>query len=245
MVGAGRDGAHWNLTDSLIHPHCQLHQCSWSNKKLRLRLICNDTDHHSQFSPGSMRMRRMTRTVPRSPSLASISDFNWLLSFNINIRNLLQIRVLGSGIKEGILGSINPIRSGGGLNQPALFSDGYFSMKKGVWRPQISWLFLIHYELSEKQIMFFLVFHSVLGWSTRCRLIQSPPHSSNIQEPRPIRVKNIGSIEITVPSVVRHIDAVFLSIFGWLLILVSHSSVVFHWNFLSRNSRFNPFLRFD
>ena len=37
-----------------------------------------------------------------------------------------------------------------GLNQSALFSDGYFSIKKGVWRSQISWPFLIHYELSEK-----------------------------------------------------------------------------------------------
>ena len=41
---------------------------------------------------------------------------------------------------------------GGGLNQPALFLDGYFSMKKGV---------LILYELSENQKKN-LVFHSVL-----------------------------------------------------------------------------------
>ena len=43
---------------------------------------------------------------------------------------------------------------GGGLNQPALFSDGFFSMK-------ISWLFLINYELSKKQkkmFGFFTVF---------------------------------------------------------------------------------------
>ena len=45
-----------------------------------------------------------------------------------------------------------------GLNQSALFSDGYFSIKKGVWRSQISWLFLIHYELSEKQKKFFWFF---------------------------------------------------------------------------------------
>ena len=45
----------------------------------------------------------------------------------------------------------NPIRVGGGLNQPALFSNVHFSMKKGVWRSKISWLFLIHYELSENQ----------------------------------------------------------------------------------------------
>ena len=33
---------------------------------------------------------------------------------------------------------VNPIRVGGRLNQPALFSDDYFSMKKGVWRSKIS-----------------------------------------------------------------------------------------------------------
>ena len=48
------------------------------------------------------------------------------------------------------------------------------------------WLFLIQYELSEKQKK--LVFHSVFGWSRRCRLIQPTPHSSNIQKPCPIRV---------------------------------------------------------
>ena len=84
----------------------------------------------------------------------------------------------------------NPIDEGRGHNVPALFSDGYFSMKKGVWRSKISWLFLIHYELSENQKIFFLVFHSVLRWSRRCGLIQPPPPlSSNIQEPRSIRVK--------------------------------------------------------
>ena len=33
-------------------------------------------------------------------------------------------------------------------------------MKNGVWRSQILWLFLIHYELLENQKM---VVHSVLG----------------------------------------------------------------------------------
>ena len=27
-----------------------------------------------------------------------------------------------------------------------IFSDGYFSMKKGIWRYQIFWLFLIHFQ---------------------------------------------------------------------------------------------------
>ena len=60
---------------------------------------------------------------------------------------------------------------GRGLNQPTLFSNVYISMKKGFWRYQTSWLFLIHYELSENPIFF----HSVLGWSRGFGLIQSPP----------------------------------------------------------------------
>ena len=40
------------------------------------------------------------------------------------------------------------------------FLDGYFSMKKGVWRSDIFLLFLIQYKLSEikKKIVFFIVF---------------------------------------------------------------------------------------
>ena len=34
--------------------------------------------------------------------------------------------------------TFNPIGAGGGLNQPALFSNVHFSMKKGFWRSQIS-----------------------------------------------------------------------------------------------------------
>ena len=47
-----------------------------------------------------------------------------------------------------------------GRGGPALFSDGYSSMKKGVWRSKIPWLFLIHYKLSEnqKKIWFFTEF---------------------------------------------------------------------------------------
>ena len=45
--------------------------------------------------------------------------------------------------------------------------------KKGSGGPKISWLFLIHYELSENQKKI-LVFHSVLRWSRRCGLIQPP-----------------------------------------------------------------------
>ena len=82
----------------------------------------------------------------------------------------------------------NPIRLGGGLNQPALFSDGYFSMKKGVWRSKISWLFLIHYELSENQKKFFWFFTVFWGDLEGAGWFSPPPLSSNIQEPRSIRV---------------------------------------------------------
>ena len=41
---------------------------------------------------------------------------------------------------------------------PALFSDDLFSLNKGVWRSEISWLFLIHFILSENKKMFFKVF---------------------------------------------------------------------------------------
>ena len=57
-----------------------------------------------------------------------------------------------------------------GLYQPAFFSNVHFSKKKGVWRSKISWLFLIHYELSENQkkiFWFFTVFWGDLegvGW---------------------------------------------------------------------------------
>ena len=51
-------------------------------------------------------------------------------------------------------------------------------MKKGVWRSQISWLFLNHFELSENQKKWFLV-----------QADSAPLHSSNIQKLHPIRVK--------------------------------------------------------
>ena len=58
---------------------------------------------------------------------------------------------------------INPNSVGGGHIVPALFLDGYFSQKKWVWRSKISWLFLIHYELSENQKIFFWFFTVILG----------------------------------------------------------------------------------
>ena len=72
---------------------------------------------------------------------------------------------------------VNPNRAGEGLNQPALFSNGYFSMKKGVWRSKISWLFLIHYELSENQKKFFWFFTVFWGDLEGAGWFSPPPCS--------------------------------------------------------------------
>ena len=75
-----------------------------------------------------------------------------------------------------------------GLNQPALFSDGYFSMKKGVWMYKFLWLFLINYELSENQNKIFWFFTEFWGDLEAAGWFSPPPLSSNIHEPRSIRV---------------------------------------------------------
>ena len=46
---------------------------------------------------------------------------------------------------------LNPNGAGAQCNVPTLFSEGYFSMKKGTWRSEISWPFQIHYKISENQ----------------------------------------------------------------------------------------------
>ena len=51
----------------------------------------------------------------------------------------------------------------GGWLCPHFFQMVISPWKKGVWRSQILWLFLIHYELAENQKKI----HSVLGWSRR------------------------------------------------------------------------------
>ena len=50
-----------------------------------------------------------------------------------------------------------------GHNVSALFSEGYFSMKKGVLRSKISWLLLILYKLSENPKIFFWFFTVLWG----------------------------------------------------------------------------------
>ena len=59
-----------------------------------------------------------------------------------------------------------------GHTVPAVFSDGYFTMEKGVLRSEISWLFLIHYELSEIQKNVFTVF-----WGDLEGGLIHPPHT--------------------------------------------------------------------
>ena len=49
------------------------------------------------------------------------------------------------------------------------FFKKLFLHEKEVLRSEISWLFLIHYTLSENQF-----FHSVLGWSRKCGHNVSP-----------------------------------------------------------------------
>ena len=61
--------------------------------------------------------------------------------FNAKNSSFCAFRVVGG---KDVNKLINPNWAGGGWII-ALFPEGYFSMKKGVWRCQISWLFLIHY----------------------------------------------------------------------------------------------------
>ena len=70
---------------------------------------------------------------------------------------------------------ISPIgvRGGGTICASTSFRSRFLHEKR-VWRSKISWLFLIHYKLSENQKKIFLVFHSVLGWSRRCGHIVPP-----------------------------------------------------------------------
>ena len=59
---------------------------------------------------------------------------------------------------QNIILVFNPIRAGGGWISPPFFQMAISPWQKGVWRSKISWLFLIHYELSEKQKKFFRFF---------------------------------------------------------------------------------------
>ena len=104
-----------------------------------------------------------------------------LLSWIIRSISSYLRKFQGNPIVNSCPQPLTLLERGGGLNQPALFSNVHFSMKKGFWRSQISWLFLIHYELSDNQkkiFWFFTVFWGDLegaGW------FSTPPQfSSNI-----------------------------------------------------------------
>ena len=117
--------------------------------------------------------------APNQGRLISVTKLNMDVKvYPVNLTDINPIHWYG----------VNPIRAGG-LNQPALFSDSYFFMKKGVWRSKILWLFLIHYELSENQKKFFWFFTVFWGDLEGAGWFSPPPLSSNIQEPRSIRVK--------------------------------------------------------
>lgn len=70
---------------------------------------------------------------------------------------------------------------------PALFSDGYFSMKKGVLRSKI---FQIHYKLSENPKM---VFHGVFGDLDGAGTLHCapPPHLTLIVQGFFLQIMNI------------------------------------------------------
>ena len=60
----------------------------------------------------------------------------------------------------------------------ALFSGGYFSMKKGFWGSKISWLFLLHFNFQINKKIIFTVFWSNLeGVGTLCARTQAKPKS--------------------------------------------------------------------
>ena len=86
-----------------------------------------------------------------------------------------------------------------------IFSDGYFSMKKGVWRYQFSWLFLIHNELSDNQKTF--GFFCVLGWSERAQSTpltqatsRSPPLLGLISNTAPIFIFSYKEASCSLPQ---------------------------------------------
>ena len=71
---------------------------------------------------------------------------------------------------------------------PALFSDGYFSMKKGVRKSQI------HYELSENQI-FFCFFIVFLGDLEVLALSTPPPSQATSRSPPLLGLKDIRNLQ--------------------------------------------------
>ena len=115
----------------------------------------------------------------------------------------------------------NPIGAGGHNNVHTLFQMAISPRKKGVWRSQISWLFLIHYELLENQKKFFWFFTVFLGdlegVGTLC------PHSSYIQKPRTIRVK-VKLLSYLVPSLCKQ------ALFNLSIWIVFDANLLLRWS---------------
>ena len=101
-------------------------------------------------------------------------------------------------------------------------------MKKGVWRSQISWLFLIHYELSENQKNFFWFFTVFWGDLEGAGWFSPPPLSSNIQEARPIRVKKWIFFNLNPVNLVLYQQALPLCL---CLLCSSHGRIKFSFIF--------------
>ena len=73
---------------------------------------------------------------------------------------------------------------------PTLFSEGYFSKQKGVWRSEISWLFLIivSFQIIKKKCFFTVILGDLEGACTINHL------SSDIQKPPTIRVNELKMV---------------------------------------------------
>ena len=107
---------------------------------------------------------------------------HWQPCYRKKAINIMKIDLLSTQ-------NFNCIRSraGGAESARTFFNRPFLQEKRGlevpnsVIFPNLLWTF----RKSKKNCFF----HSVLGWSRRCRLIQPPTlHSSNIKKPRPIRV---------------------------------------------------------
>ena len=114
---------------------------------------------------------------------------------NRDIAHLLHCHLLCTGTFSNQVCFFNPIRRGGGWISSYFFQPSISPWKRGlevpnfVTFPNSLWTFR-----KAKQI--FLVFHSVLGWSRRCGLIQPPLHSSNIQEPPLLGLRHFPPVTV-------------------------------------------------
>ena len=117
-------------------------KCNFYSKILHCSqhiLVCN------QVSPSSASIWWPDRKL--SNHLFSCNEYWLILRFSWN-RVIFSANPLSPSLTLTVRGR---------PNVSALFSEGNFSKKKGVWRSEISWLFLIYYELSENQKNWFFI----------------------------------------------------------------------------------------